>query len=111
MGITEGGIGNKNLLLSHNPIGKSFGALGIQHMLGAQSQEAVVVLGHIQRCKVRLGLYAHIVIAINGNIRNIMEQLVATVQRFREDEKLRGLVHKVRGIVALDKVLVLQHVF
>ena len=40
-----------------------------------------------------------------------MQQLVAAVQRFRENEKLRRLVHKVRGIVALDKVLVLQHVF
>ena len=111
MSITEGGIGNQNLLLSHNPIGKALGTLAVQYMLSAQSQKAVVVLGQIQRSEVGLGLYAHIGITVDGNIGNIMKQLVATVQCFREHEQLRSVVHKVRSIVALDEVLVLQHIF
>ena len=40
-----------------------------------------------------------------------MEQLVAAVQSFREDKQLRRLIHKVRRIIALNEVLVLQHIF
>ena len=80
-------------------------------MLSTQSQNAIIGLGHIQRRKVRLGLYAHVGITVDSDVGNVMQQLVATVQGFREDEELRCLVHKIRGIVALHKVLILQHIF
>ena len=80
-------------------------------MLSTQRQNAIVGLGHIQRSKVRLRLYADVRVTVDGDIGNVVQQLVAAVQGFLEDKQLRCIINKVGSIIALDEVRVLQYVF
>ena len=111
MRITEGGICEQNLLLCQYPFSQTFRSAGIQNVLSTQRQNAVVGFGHIQRCKVRLRLYADVGITVDGNVSDVVQQLVAAVQGFLEDKQLRCIINKVGSIIALDEVRVLQYVF
>ena len=111
MSITEGGVSQQNLLLRHNPVSQAFSTTGVEDMLSAQSKNAVVRLRHVQRREVRLRLYADVGIAVNSDISNIVQQLVATVEGFRENEELRRGINKVSAVIAFDEVRVLQYVF
>ena len=111
MRITEGGVGEQNLLLCQYPFSQTFRSAGIKNVLSTQRQNAVVGFGHIQRCKVRLRLYADVGITVDGNVSDVVQQLVATDQGFWEDKQLRCIINKVGSIIALDEVLVLQYVF
>ena len=111
MRITEGGICEQNLLLCQYPFSQTFRSAGIKNVLSTQRQNAVVGLGHIQRCKVRLRLYADVGITVDSDISNIVQQLITTVQCFFEDEQLRCIVNKVGCVIALDEMRVLQYIF
>ena len=80
-------------------------------MLSTQRQNSVVGLGHIQRRKVRLRLYADVGVTVDGDIGDVVQQLVAAVQGFLEDKQLRCIINKVGCVIALDEVRVLQYVF
>ena len=110
MSITEGGVGQQNLLLRHNPVSQAFSTTGVENMFSAQGKNAIVRLRHVQRREVRLRLYADVGIAVDGDVSNIMQQLVATVEGFRENEELRRCINKVSAVIAFDEVLVLQYV-
>ena len=79
MRITEGGVCEQNLLLCQYPFSQTFRSAGIKYVLSTQRQNAIVGLRHIQRCKIRLRLYAYVGITVDGDIGNVVQQLVATV--------------------------------
>ena len=111
MGVAEGSIRQQDLFLLLHPFCQTFRPSRVQYLLRAFRQAPGKGLGHVHGRKFRFLFYAHISIAVHGNIRNIMQQLGAPVPAFREVEQLRRLVDKVSSIRAVHKIRMLQQVF
>ena len=111
MRVTEGGIRKQHFFLVHNPFGKPFRPLQIQNLLGAVGRGAFKRFGQAERGKFRFGLYAYIVVAVNGYIGNVVQKPGAAVQRFREDEKFGVFINKRSIVAAVMEAGVCQHVF